>query len=174
MARKMNVIPYDENWSIFYQEEKSILQSIFSESIIDIQHFGSTSIQGMTAKPTIDIMIIVKNIDEVDKYNEEMIKHDYIVRGENGIPRRRYFIRLKEDGENHASHVHVYESDNPHVQDELMFRDFLRVNKEVFLQYETMKKVVSELYRYSPRQYEEAKYDCVMHIMQKARAHFAK
>lgn len=128
----------------------------------------------MTAKPTIDIMIIVKNIDKIDKYNEEMIKHNYIVRGENGIPRRRYFVRLKEDGENHASHVQVYELENPHVQDELMFRDFLRVNIEAFMQYETMKKMVSELYRFSPRQYEEAKSDCVMNIMQKARAYYSK
>ena len=72
-------------------------------------------------------MIVVKDIESVDAYNEGMIAHGYSVRGENDIPRRRYFVRLKEDGENHAAHIHVYEKGNPHVSDELMFRDFYRL-----------------------------------------------
>ena len=45
---------------------------------------------------------------------------------------------------------------------------------EAFLQYESMKKVVSEKYRFSPREYADAKHECVMDIMEKARAYYAK
>lgn len=172
MAREMNVVPYDAKWVELYEDEKNILLNIFGELLLDVQHFGSTSIIGMTAKPTIDIMTVVETIESVDAFNDAMRGSGYIVKGENGISGRRYFVRLKDDSENHASHVHIYEKGNPHITAELMFRDFLRINKDAFLKYEVMKKQVSEKYRFSPHEYEEAKTDCVMEIMEQARRYY--
>lgn len=172
MAREMNVVPYDVNWSALYELEKNILTKVFGSVILDIQHFGSTSIVGMTAKPIIDVMVVVEKIELIDDFNEAMIAEDYSVRGENGIPRRRYFVRLKEDKENHAAHIHIYERGNPHITDELMFRDFLRIDKESFEKYEKVKKEAAVKFRFSPKEYVDAKSDCVMEIMERARQHF--
>jgi GrpB-like predicted nucleotidyltransferase (UPF0157 family) len=168
----MNVVPYDENWLKLYENEEYTLNLIFGDLIIDIQHFGSTAIIGMIAKPTIDVMVVVRSIDDVDFYNDEMIKQGYDPRGENNIPGRRYFVRFKDDGVNQSDHIHIYGSDNQHIIDELMFRDFLNCNKKAFLKYETMKKEVSGKHLFSSRDYEEAKYDCVMEIMEEARLYY--
>lgn len=172
MAREIIVVPYDESWPLQYEMEKAFLKNIFDCLIIDIQHFGSTSVKGMTAKPTIDVMVVVKRIEEVDRFNNEMIRCGYTPRGENMIPGRRYFIRFKEDGVNHAAHIHIYGEGNPHIIDELMFRDFLGIDRESFIMYESVKKEVSDKYRFSPREYQNAKYNCVMEIMKKAKQYY--
>jgi len=113
--REMTVVPYDENWAKLYEAEKEILLGVFGDFITDIQHFGSTAVKGISAKPIIDIIAAVTNINKVDEYNGEMIKQGYTPRGENGIESRRYFVRYKPDGENHACHIHMYEKGNPHI-----------------------------------------------------------
>lgn len=174
MARDMAVVPYDDTWPKMYEEEKRILQSVFGNLILDIQHFGSTSIKGMTAKPIIDVMVTVDDIEKVDEYSNEMVQRGYVPRGEQMISGRRYFVRFKEDGENHVAHIHIYGKGNPHIADELLFRDFLRVDEESFLKYENMKKEVSEKYRYLPGEYQDAKFACVMEIMEKARQYYER
>jgi len=169
MPREMNVVPYDPNWPALYRQEKALLEGVLGNLILDIQHFGSTAIPGMSAKPTIDVMVQVQDIEAVDAYTDAMIQTGYFAKGENGIPGRRAFTRLKDDGENHFSHVHIYEPSNPHVTDELMFRDFLRVNGESFQQYEKMKLAASAHYRFSPKEYTDAKTECIMVIMAKAK-----
>ena len=62
MEKTVNVVEYDENWVNLFNIEKEILSNVFSEILIRIEHFGSTSIHGMAAKPIIDIFVFVDNI----------------------------------------------------------------------------------------------------------------
>lgn len=128
----------------------------------------------MSAKPIIDIMVLVNNIEQIYSYDELMNANGYVPRGENGIPQRRYFVRYGADAVNHMTHVHIYEKGNPHVADELMFRDFLAVDRESFQQYEKTKLDAAEKYRFSPNEYVDAKTDCVKSIMEKAKEYYAK
>ncbi len=172
MAREMNVVPYDAHWPLLYENEKNTLKKALDPIVLAIHHFGSTSVVGMAAKPIIDAIVVVDRIESIDTFNEAMANAGYIPRGEQGIAGRRYFVRLKEDGENHAAHVHIYEKENPHIADELMFRDFLRIDRASFLQSEEIKRQASEKYRFSPGGYEDAKHDCVMEIMDRAREYY--
>lgn len=56
----MDVVPYDPHWKAMFEAEKKILKSILSDEIVKIEHFGSTSVEGLSAKPIIDIMPLVK------------------------------------------------------------------------------------------------------------------
>lgn len=174
MAREMVVVPYDKTWPEIYEKEKSILLNIFGDIILDIQHFGSTSIEGISAKPIIDIMVVVDDISKVDAYNSLMETSGYSVRGENGIAERRYFVKLNPDQSgNHTHHIHVYQEGNQHVGDELMFRDFLRINNEAFEEYEKVKVEAAIKFRHNPWEYVDAKYECVMGIMERAKRYYA-
>ena len=172
MPREMLVVPYDEAWPALYEQERAVLTDVFGDLIIDIHHFGSTAVPGMRAKPIIDIMVVVEQIELVDAHNDEMARRGYSPRGENGIPGRRYFVRLKDDGENHAAHIHIYGPGNPHTADELMFRDFLCADKAACDKYEAVKLEAAAKYRFSPREYADAKHGCVMEIMEQARRYF--
>ena len=128
----------------------------------------------MWAKPIIDIMIVVDNIETVDAFNKKMVMNGYNAKGENGIPVRRYFQKLSPDNSgNHTHHVHVYQKGNPHISDELMFRDYLRIDREAFREYLDVKKAASNQYRTSPIEYQDAKAPCIMSILGKAKAYFA-
>lgn len=116
MPRDMRVIPYDGQWPIQFEVVKAALSAIFGDPAVDIQHVGFTSIVGMWAKPILDIIVLVTDITAVDGLVDRMEKAGYIFRGgERGMPGRRYFVKLADDGVNHTQHIHCYEKENPFV-----------------------------------------------------------
>ncbi len=169
MKREMKIVPYNSKWNEQYSIIKEILLNIFKDNAIDIQHFGSTAIKGMPSKPIIDVMVIVKDISKVDEFNADMVASGYNPRGENGIIGRRYFQKIASDGITHLEHIHCYEATNPHVTDELLFRDYLRVNKDAFEKYKKIKLEASEKYRFEPEKYSEFKSQCVNEILEMTR-----
>lgn len=104
--RKVEVHSHNQKWSLKFAEEVEKLTFIFGSEIVDIHHIGSTSIQGLKAKPIIDIMPVVRDIELVDKYNQAMRDIGYEPKGENGIPERRYF---QKGGDKRSHHVHFYQ-----------------------------------------------------------------
>ena len=64
--------PYTDEWRILFEKEKRLLECIFEEELQEIHHIGSTSITGMKAKPIIDMMPVVKDIRNIDFYNDKM------------------------------------------------------------------------------------------------------
>jgi GrpB-like predicted nucleotidyltransferase (UPF0157 family) len=174
MPREMLVVPYNDLWDKMYEKEKILLLSIFGNLIIDIQHFGSTAVKGLCAKPIIDIMIVVNDILQIDVFDSILKQYGYNARGENEIIGRRYFVKSYPDNiDVHTHHLHIYQKGNLHISDELMFRDYLRINNEALKEYERVKKEASIKFRYSPSEYVEAKTHCVTHIMDKAKDYFA-
>ena len=171
--RTMDVVEYDKNWVTLFEIEKELLASIFKNNIIRIEHFGSTSIPGLSAKPIIDIMVFVHDIDKVEQYNDEMKKSGYTAKGENGMDGRRYFVKFKDDMVNHSHHVHIYqENGNPFINEAFLFRDYLRVNKEALERYATIKKELSKQFYFEPLSYTDGKHDCVMEIVKEAKRNF--
>lgn len=170
MSRKIYVENYNESWIEEYRKSEVILKKIFHDQLIDIQHIGSTSVVGLASKPTIDILIVVKDIDRIDKLNSLMAESGFIAKGEAGIPGRRYFFKTQENDvfmETH--HIHVYQKDNPKYQEELLFRDYLRTDLQRMKAYETLKMNLSEQYRDNPRLYTEAKGSFIQETIEKAR-----
>lgn len=102
---KVRLTDYSENWPRMFQTEAHFLETVFGEEIIIFEHFGSTSVKGMKAKPVIDMMCIVKDIEKIDSYNEKMASLGYDVAGDWGIPGRRLF---RKGGENRTHHIHFY------------------------------------------------------------------
>lgn len=173
VMRRMDVVPYDENWTLLFEQEKEILQNIFGDKIIQIEHFGSTSVKGLSAKPIIDIMPLVQNIDEVDKFNEKMRQAGYDVRGEKGMPGRRYFVRFNSDNSgNHTHHIHFYQPDNQAAIDFLLFRDYIRVDEKARQEYGDLKLYLSKKFYKEPLAYTEGKTELVSKIMDKAKKYF--
>lgn len=89
--RKVEVKEFTKKWATDFQHESEHINNIFKEELLEIHHIGSTAIEGISAKPIIDIMPIVRDINRVDLYNERMIALGYTPKGENGLPGRRYF-----------------------------------------------------------------------------------
>ena len=93
MARKVEVVPYDPSWPVLFQSEAGQLAAILGEEVVAIHHVGSTAIAGMSAKPTVDILVEVHHIAKIDGLSNAMRNLGYKPKGEFGIPGRRFFSK---------------------------------------------------------------------------------
>ncbi|AIE60271.1 GrpB family protein [Bacillus methanolicus] len=163
--RRVEVKPYDEQWTLKFEDESNKLHDIFGPEIIEIHHIGSTSVNGLKAKPIIDIMPVVRDTNRIDEFNAAMILIGYELKGENGIIGRRYF----QKGENNRNHhVHFYELGNPDIERHLAFRDYLRAHQDVVKKYGDLKEELSQLFPYDIASYIKGKEQLVLEIERKA------
>ena len=152
--RKVEVKPYTEKWKSNFENEAKKIQVIFGSELTDIHHIGSTSVFGLSAKPIIDIMPVVKDISLVDKCNAEMARIGYEAKDENGIPGRRYF---QKGGNERTHHVHIYEEDSQEIESHLAFRDFLRTHPSIAKEYGELKEELARQFPNNIEAYIEGK-----------------
>nr|WP_276310232.1 GrpB family protein [Bacillus salacetis] len=89
---------------------------------------GSTSVEGLAAKPTIDFLVELPDIQLADERTPALEDLGYTAKGENGIKDRRYFQYENGKGER-LYHVHIYGSNSGEIERHLIFRDYLRTFK---------------------------------------------
>ncbi len=128
--------PYTDDWPDLFSAEEARLRAAIGPFVLDIQHVGSTSIPGMPAKPIIDIAIAVRNFEEAAVNIPALADLGYRYRGENGIPRRHFFIR----GEPRTHHIHMVEPDSADWRQLLLFRDRLRADTTLAQDYAALKQ----------------------------------
>jgi len=116
---------YQGSWPQEFEQEAAGLRTVFGDQLVDIEHIGSTAVPGLTAKPIIDMIPVVRDIQLVDELNPQMVALGYEPLGEFGLPGRRYF---RKGGDERTHHAHVYEMGNSEIQRHLAFRDYLRTH----------------------------------------------
>src|SRR5687767_5851971 len=90
---RITVVPYDPLWPQRYAAAASEITSAMGSNLLAIHHIGSTAVPGLHAKPVIDILVVVEDLNAVDQRSVEMERLGYQVMGEFGIIGRRYFRR---------------------------------------------------------------------------------
>jgi len=161
---KVRLTDFSENWALMFKEEAQFLRAIFNDEIIRFEHFGSTAVKGLKAKPVIDMMGIVKDIHVIDSYNAKMESLGYDVAGEWGITGRRLF---RKGGENRTHHIHFYQADNPEIKRHLLFRDYLRTHPEEVNRYSCFKEELAGRFE-NTSDYSPAKKQFVKEMEQRA------
>lgn len=132
----VELVPYDPAWRRCYETERARLQAAIGNHVLDIQHVGSTSIPGMIAKPIIDIAVAVASFETAQVCIAPVERLGYAYRGENGIPRRHFFVR----GERRTHHLHINELNSAQWRNQVCFRDALIHNPELAAAYATLKQ----------------------------------
>ena len=104
-----------------------------------LQHISISppTISGLAAKPVIDILLEVVDLDELDILNPVLANAGYTARGECGIPNRRYFSK---SGDLRTHHIHAFVSNDEHIIKLLAFRNYLIKHKDVAKQYAEIKR----------------------------------
>lgn len=148
-----------------YEKEAVKLRKIFRSEITEIYHIGSTSVDGLIAKPVIDIMPVVRDVNRIDDYNTEMIDIGYEPKGENGLPGRRFF---QKGGDERTHHIHFYEMGNTEIERHLAFRNYLRTHPDALKKYGSLKKELSQRFSRDIEAYISGKEQLVSEIEKKA------
>jgi GrpB-like predicted nucleotidyltransferase (UPF0157 family) len=135
MKKIKNIIvtPYNSDWPQIFEQEASKIKEILGSNCIAIHHVGSTSVPGLSAKPVIDMIGVVKNPEKVIQLLESL---DFKYKGEYNIPMRFYFSR----SEGVETNLHVYEEGHPEIELNLIFRDFLRQHSNERDEYSKLKE----------------------------------
>lgn len=142
MLRRIEVVPYDPTWPARFAEEAARLTPIFGENLVTLHHIGSTAVPGLHAKPIIDMLPEVYSLEKVEAVNDAMLAAGYEVKGENGIPGRRYF---RKGGDLHRSHhVHVFAQGNPEIARHVNFCAYLRAHPVAAQHYGDLKQALAE------------------------------
>jgi GrpB-like predicted nucleotidyltransferase (UPF0157 family) len=155
--RLVEVLPYDQNWPTLLEDEVERLYPIFNAagvSEIVWHHIGSTSVPGLAAKPIIDMLPEVPDIERLGPADEEpalgtplhlaLQELGYDAKGEYGLPGRRYFRKI--EGPRHLVHLHCYQRGHPEILRHLAFRDYLRAHRDIAKEYAELKIKLAEIH----------------------------
>ena len=159
-TKRVLVVPYDETWTSAFENIRKEIASTVGDLIIGIEHVGSTSVEGMSAKPIIDIDIVIKDYSVFDTLVNELNSIGYIHEGNLGIKDREAFKYLDKP---HLQPHHLYVC--PQQSEELFrhitFRDFLRSNPEAAKRYGAVKEKAAQLFPDDIDKYIEYKSSCI-------------
>ena len=159
-TKKVVVVPYDDAWENAFEEIKREIEAEIGDLILGIEHIGSTSVKGLSAKPCIDIDVIIKDYSVFNEIVRKLGEIGYIHEGNLGIMDIEAF---KYSGKPHLMIHHLYVC--PHYSAELhrhiTFRNFLRNNTEAVKKYSLIKEKAAELFPNDIDKYIEYKTPCI-------------
>lgn len=175
VAEDVEVVPYDSRWPQLYEEERAHLLSCLPEGLTRrIEHFGSTAVPGLCAKPIVDILVEVASLEETRLKVPPILEaqgYDYFWRplGKEDIPPYyAWFIKRGSKGER-THHIHMVEAHFEHW-DRLHFRDWLRSHPGDARAYGELKMRLSKEHPNDRIAYTEAKGSFIREITAKAKA----
>ena len=144
--QKIIISDYNPQWPALFEQERKALLNALQKWPIAIEHIGSTAVPGLSAKPVIDIMIGVNNLDEVDSefiHALQSLGYEYVPEYEQEIPERRYFRKNNEHGIR-THQIHVAQKDSDFGSRHIFFRDYLRKNPEAVKEYDALKRELAQ------------------------------
>lgn len=165
-TKRVVVVPYAEAWKTAFEKIKNEIEAEIGDLVLGIEHVGSTSVEGMSAKPCIDMDVIIKDYSVFDEIVSKLGAIGYIHEGDLGIRNREAF---KYTNKPHLMkhHLYVCPQDSEELHRHIIFRDFLRQNIEAAKEYSSVKEKAAELYPNDIDQYIAYKSPCIEELYKK-------
>lgn len=150
------VLPYDGQWEQDFLKIKGEIQDALGQLALSIEHVGSTVVHGLSAKPIIDIDVVIEDGSALDPVIASLERIGYRHEGDLGIPGREAF---KYEGKDHLRkhHLYVCPRDSAELKRHIAFRDYLRCHPEAVRGYSLVKEEGARLYPYDINNYLEHK-----------------
>ena len=163
----VEVVPYNPQWKAAFETESRFIAAVLAENIVMIHHIGSTAIPRIYAKPIIDLLIEVKDLDLVTEKTSAIEKLGYEAMGEFGLIGRRYFRKENPPGIR-THHVHIYEVGSSEIKRHLAFRDYMTAHPQDAERYSKLKRELAKKYPQNIEAYMDGKDKLVKEIENKA------
>jgi GrpB-like predicted nucleotidyltransferase (UPF0157 family) len=167
---EVEIVAYDPRWPLLFDEEAKRLRMVLDPSlIVGLEHFGSTAIPGLSAKPIIDILIAVRSLAATQvTFVEALRRLDYVYWADNPKKDRMFFVKgMPPFGSKRSHHVHVTEP-RGEMWKRLAFRDYLRAHPEEAETYGRLKRRLAAEHQTDREVYTAAKSAYVASVMRKA------
>ncbi|MEY8348173.1 GrpB family protein [Bacillus cereus] len=165
-TRIIEIMPYNPEWKTEFKKIKMMIESYIGDLILRIEHIGSTSIEGLAAKPIIDIDVVIESYDILPDIIQRLEKEGYKHQGNLGIEGREAFQRTFKD-DFMKYHLYVCPKDSKGYLEHIALRDHLSSNKAARTEYEALKYKLAENYRNDIDRYCKGKTDFIKEVLDK-------
>lgn len=156
-ADEIIVVSYDAAWPQRFRVESQLIQMALADLEPAVEHIGSTSVPGLAAKPTIDMLVGVRSLAEFGRHVDRLADYgyEYVPEHERSLPDRRFFKRVVHAMRTH--HVHVVELHGVYWQRYMAFRDRLRCDSTLAARYAALKRGLAGRHRFDRDAYTNGK-----------------
>ena len=174
----VSIVPYDTQWPELFRREREHLRACLPAELLGrIEHFGSTAVPGLAAKPIVDILVEVADLQAAQTKIVPVLEaqgYDYFWRPtvdtEDGLPFYAWFIKRDPGSGARTHHIHMIEAGFTEHWDRLLFRDYLIANPEAARAYEALKRRLAAQHAADRDAYTEAKTEFIVDVMRRASA----
>jgi len=164
MPENITVVPYDAEWPGLFRRLGRELRAALRDLAGRIDHIGSTSISGMSAKPILDVQISVACLEPMG-YKASLESLGFAWRADNPDLTKRYFRELSGP---RRVHIHVRQSGSWGEQFSLLFRDYMRNHPDDAAAYSDLKHRLAAEHRTNRQAYVDAKGPFIWAVMRAA------
>jgi GrpB-like predicted nucleotidyltransferase (UPF0157 family) len=161
ITSEVTIAPYDPVWPQRYDSEREKITAALGDLIVEVHHIGSTAVPGLPAKPVIDIMLVVRKLDDAIDCIGPLSDLGYTFIDYPQNTDRRFFRK----GQPRTHHVHIVAEGNAELIDHLAFRDALRSDSQLCDQYAALKIDLAERHRNDRAQYSDSKTEFVQRVL---------
>ena len=142
---------------------KEEIEATLGNWILGIEHVGSTSVEGMSAKPCIDIDVVIQDYSVFDAIVSRLETIGYLHEGDLGIKDREAF-KYTDKPHLMTHHLYVCTESSDELRRHIVFRDFLRNNPDAAKRYSAVKEMAAKLYPNDIDKYIEYKSPCIQEL----------
>lgn len=164
--------PHSEEWTILFQRERINLYSCIKEEVIDIEHVGSMSINGMCSKPIIDIVVGIKDFKDGFRLIDDIESIGYHFKGSLGKSNRFFF--WKGNKSSNTYNLHIVEYGDQKWENQILFRNFMNNHSEYRDKYCSMKMELANKYKDDRDTYTKEKTKFIVDVIQLAKEELKK
>ncbi len=162
----IELVPHSGEWASWAQDEIRSLGFILSTFHPVISHIGSTAIDGIFAKPIIDILVEIDRDKDWEMVKNMLVDAGYICMAESDMQMSFNKGYTPKGYAEKVFHIHVHRAGD---NDEIIFRDYLNAHHEMAIEYENLKLSLLLEYRNNRDAYTEAKSGFVSKILSLAK-----
>jgi GrpB-like predicted nucleotidyltransferase (UPF0157 family) len=170
MSLPVILVESDPRWPVVFAAERRRLIRGLVPYVLAVEHVGSTAVQGLPAKPTVDILLGLYRLSDAARVIPRMEKlgYAYLANYKDTLPERRLFRTPADLGQPSAFNVHAVETASGFYERHLLFRDWLRAHPEDRDAYGKLKRELAARFPEDHDAYTEAKTPFVRQIEEKA------
>lgn len=161
--KKVIVLPYDPAWKDAFEEIKGEIEAALGDLILRVEHVGSTSVEGLSAKPCIDVDVVIQDYSVFAEVVRRLEAIGYSHEGDLGIRDREAF-RYSDKPHLLNHHLYVCPRYSRELHRHISFRDFLRSHPEAAKQYGQVKERAAQLFPEDMDQYIAYKSPCIARL----------
>ena len=160
------VVAYSPTWPLLFEDERVRLAVVLGDNAVEIEHIGSTSVPGLSAKPVIDILVALERFDPIEECDRRLAPLGYSRPSAQDFDETEH--RFYRKGSPRSHHLHLVEYGTWEHQRHLVFRDYLRAHPDIARLYADVKRELALAFKHNRPAYTNGKTAFIKSIVARA------